>query len=114
MAEKGAKKSNVAYEMGDTLIKTLSVVADVNGRKMFGVYGIFADGDMFVLISKEGQIHFKVDDSNRAKYEAAGSLRFHRMPYYQLPDAILENDEDLFEWAKESIAIAHATKKKKK
>lgn len=114
MAEKGAKKSRVAYEMGEALVKTLSVVGDVNGRKMFGGYGIFIEDAMFAMVSSDGEIHFKVDDSNRAKYEAAGSSQFHKMPYYQLPTAVFQNDDELLAWAKESIAIAQATKKKKK
>ena len=114
MSEKKPKQTNVAYKIGETLLKILSVVGDLNGRKMFGGYGIFADGAMFVLISKEGDIHFKVDDSNRPKYEAAGSQQFMNMPYYRLPDAIYQQDDDLFAWAKESIAIAQASKKRKR
>ncbi len=110
----GDKKTNPAYEIGEALLKTLSVVGDVNGRKMFGGYGIFAEDAMFALVSSDGDIHFKVGDSNRAKYEAAGSKQFHHMPYFQLPEAIYQEDDDLFAWAKESIAIAHATKKRKK
>lgn len=114
MGKKDSQKTKAAYEIGEALLKVLSVVGDVNGRKMFGGYGIFTEGAMFVLISKEGDIHFKVDDSNRSKYEAAGSQQFMNMPYYQLPDAIYQEDDDLFAWAKESMAIAHANKKKKK
>ena len=114
MGEKGAKQTKIAYEIGETLIKTLSVVGDVNGRKMFGGFGIFTEDAMFALVSSKGEIHFKVDDSNRAKYEAAGSLQFHKMPYYQLPEAIFQNDDELFAWAKESMAIARASKNKKK
>ena len=114
MGEKDAKQTKAAYETGEALVKTLSVVGDLNGRKMFGGYGIFEDGNMFALVSSEGHIHFKVDETNRAKYDAAGSVQFHNMPYFQLPNAIFQNDGDLFAWAKESIAIARAAKKKKK
>ena len=114
MAQKGSKQTKVAYEKGEALMKTLSVVGDVSGRKMFGGFGIFTDDAMFALVSSQGEIHFKVDETNQAKYEAAGSMRFHRMPYFQLPDEILQNDAELFAWAKESMAIAKASKKKKK
>jgi DNA transformation protein and related proteins len=114
MGEKGVKQTKVAYEMGEALVKTLSVIGDVNGRKMFGGYGIFTEDAMFAMVSSKGDIHFKVDDSNRQNYEAAGSLQFHNMPYYQLPEAIFQNEDVLFAWAKESMAIAQASKKKKK
>jgi DNA transformation protein len=113
MGEKSAKQTNAAYEAGEALVTTLSIVGAVNGRKMFGGYGIFTDDAMFALVSSTGDIHFKVDDSNRQKYEAAGSLQFHKMPYYQLPEAIFQNDEALFAWAKESMSIARNNKKKK-
>ena len=109
-----AKQTKAAYETGAALAQTLSVLGDVNGRKMFGGYGIFIEEAMFALVSSDNVIHFKVDDSNRANYEAAGSTQFHNMPYYQLPAAICQNDDDLFAWAKESMAIAKASKKKKK
>ncbi|WP_420628581.1 TfoX/Sxy family protein [Candidatus Leptofilum sp.] len=110
----GTKQTKPAYETGETLVSTLSVLGDVNGRKMFGGYGIFIEGAMFALVSSDNVIHFKVGGSNRAKYEAAGASQFHKMPYYQLPDAVYQNDDDLFAWAKESMTIARATQKKKK
>ncbi|GJM40064.1 MAG: hypothetical protein DHS20C20_03460 [Ardenticatenaceae bacterium] len=108
------KPMKPAYETGETLIKTLSVIGDVNGRKMFGGYGIFIEDAMFAMVSSDNVIHFKIDDTNRAKYEAAGETQFHKMPYFTLPKPILENEDDLFSWAKESMAIAQASKKKKK
>ena len=113
MVKKGAKQTSAAYKTGEALVKTLSVIGEINGRKMFGGFGVFIEDAMFALVSNEGNIHFKVDESNRAKYEAAGASQFHNMPYYQLPDTIFQNDDDLFAWAKESMAIARASKKKK-
>jgi DNA transformation protein len=80
---------------------------------MFGGYGIFIKDAMFAMVSSDNVIHFKVDDTNRAKYEAAGATQFHSMPYYTLPNEFFENDDALFAWAKESIAIAKNSKKQK-
>lgn len=113
MGEKDAKQTKAAYETGATLVQSLSAIGDVNGRKMFGGYGLFIEDAMFALVSGDNVIHFKVDDSNRAKYEATGAAQFHNMPYYQLPNAISQNDDDLFAWAKESMTIARASKKRK-
>jgi DNA transformation protein len=79
---------------------------------MFGGYGIFHEGDMFALISGS-TLYFKVDDTNRAAYDAAGSNRFKPMPYYSVPADVLENRDELHAWARTSIAIGHATAKKK-
>ena len=114
MSKKEAKQTKAAYERGEALVSTLSVLGDVNGRKMFGGYGIFIEDAMFALVSSDNVIHFKVDDTNRAKYEAAGAAQFHNMPYYQLRATVFQNDDDLFAWAKESITIAQNSKKKKR
>ncbi|HEB13279.1 MAG TPA: hypothetical protein ENI11_06345 [Actinobacteria bacterium] len=36
------------------------------------------------------------------------------MPYFSVPADVLEDQKKLEEWARESIVIAHATRKKKK
>jgi DNA transformation protein len=79
---------------------------------MFGGYGIFHKGDMFALISGS-ELYFKVDDTNRAAYDAAGSHRFVPMPYYSVPAEVLENEAEMNDWARTSVAIGHATAKKK-
>ena len=71
-------------EFKDRVMDVLIPFGDVTGRKMFGGYGIFEAGAMFALISSD-ELYFKVDDSNRARYEAMGSAKFGNMPYYRLP-----------------------------
>lgn len=95
------------------VLELLEAVGGVTERAMFGGYGIFADGDMFALVSKEPGLYFKVDDSNREHYESAGSSQYRPMPYFSVPAEILEDQQAFLEWARESIAIAHATSKKK-
>ena len=108
------KQTKPAYETGEALVKLFSVLGDVNGRKMFGGYGIFIEGAMFALVTSDNVFHLKVDDSNRAKYAASAAAQFQNMPYYQPPTHILQNDDALLAWAKESMAVASASKKKQK
>ena len=91
----------------------LTHVEGVTSRPMFGGYGIFQDGDMFALIAGSA-LFFKVDDSNLAAYEQAGSTRYKPMPYYSVPADVMEDTDKFNEWAATSIAIGHATAKKKK
>lgn len=100
----------------DYAMELLEPVGDVTARAMFGGHGIFESGDMFVLISRDDRIYFKVDDTNRADYEAAGSEQFKPMPYYEVPEEVLADEESFVEWATRSIAIAHsaATGKKRR
>lgn len=80
---------------------------------MLGGYGIFVEGTMFVLISGSA-FFFKVDGSNLAAYEEAGSKKYGPMPYCQVPAAILEDAAKLLAWARASVAMAEAKPKKKK
>ena len=85
----------------------------ISNRAMFGGFGIFHEGDMFALITNSG-LHFKVNETNLAAYQEAGSKQFKPMPYYEVPVDVLEDRTMLLEWAEVSIAIGHATAKKKR
>ena len=92
-------------EASGGLLKSLS-------RKMFGGYGIFESAAMFALVDSQGQVFLKVDDSNRERFESAGAEKHGRMPYYQVSGDVLGDAEQLRDWARPSIQIAHAPKKK--
>ncbi len=95
------------------VMELLTPLGGVNSRSMFGGYGIFHDGDMFALIAGS-TLYFKVGDSSIASYEAADSNRFQSMPYYEVPADIIEDTDRFQEWAGISIAIGHATARKKR
>ncbi|MDP2663780.1 MAG: TfoX/Sxy family protein [Dehalococcoidia bacterium] len=100
-------------EFRDSLLGKLAPLENLSCRSMFGGYGIFTDASMFGLISGSA-LFFKVDDSNLAAYEEAGSKKYGPMPYYRVPDAILEDSAKLLEWARASVNIAEAKPKKKR
>ena len=80
---------------------------------MFGGYGIFEDGDMFGLMSGSA-LFFKVGDANRAAFEAIGTEQFNRMPYFRVPDRVMDDAGLLQEWTHAAIEVGHATAKKGK
>jgi DNA transformation protein and related proteins len=87
---------------------TVSVVA----RSMFGGVGLYREGVFFGLIADDC-LYFKVDDSNRADYEAAGSAPFrpygegsYTMRYYEVPADVLDDRALLGEWATKAVAVA--------
>ena len=106
MGQKGAKLTPEATALADTLVDKLATLEDVSSRKMFGGYGIFESGSMFALVTSDGIAHLKVNDTNRARFEEAGSERFGRMPYYEIPSSVLKNTRSLRNWARESLAAA--------
>jgi len=95
------------------IMDLLDPIGGVNSRAMFGGYGIFHEGDMFALIAYS-RLYFKVNDSNRPQYEQAKCEQFQNMPYYEVPASMLDDMNSLHDWARDSIAIAHASPSKKK
>jgi DNA transformation protein len=89
----------------------------VVARRMFGGVGLYADGFFFGII--DDTVYFKVDDSNRADYEARGARKFTvtmgkdspkavSMSYFAVPEDILEEPDDLKVWARKALAVAVA------
>lgn len=102
---------SVSDEFLEYVLDQLSNWGDVSVRKMFGGAGLYRDGKMFGLVADD-VIYLKVDDTNRAKYEKAGSAPFQprenkpmTMSYWMLPEELLERSEEWVEWAKESLTI---------
>jgi len=110
MGEKDAKLTNVSSEAAEGLQLRLLVLGDVTIKKMFGGYGVFESGTMFALVNSQGGIFFKTDDTNRERFEKAGSKKHSRMPYFQVPNNVLENEQDFLELALTSIEISKKDK----
>ncbi len=93
----------------------------VRVRAMFGGGGVYYKDTMFALISDE-TLYLKADDTNKAAFEAEGCSVFVygdkakpiSMSYYELPDRLLDDPDELMEWARKSVDVALRTKKPKK
>lgn len=95
-------------------------VERITSCPMFGGWGIYKDGIFFALIA-DGQLYFKVDESNQKDYEKLGSKPFiyqgHRgkkvtMTYWELPADILEDKQILTGWVEKSVDAAKRSKRK--
>ena len=102
----------VTDEFLQYVMDQLSEWGGVTIRKMFGGAGLYRDGRMFGLVADD-VAYLKVNDSNRGEYEKAGSSPFKPyssrnmiMPYYEIPADIMEQPDELIEWAKRSLAIS--------
>ena len=105
MGEKGNKLSQDSALTAELLLEKLSHIGGITSKKMFGGYGIFHEGKMFGIVDAKGQGYLKADDSNRTDFEASGSDKHSRMPYYSIPGEIFDDSENLVTWAKKSIDI---------
>ncbi|WLT29982.1 TfoX/Sxy family protein [Geothrix sp. PMB-07] len=102
------------------LLEQLGQIRPVTTRPMFGGLTFFADGRAFALVAEE-TLYFKVDDSNRSDFVAAGMGPFlpfgdpeRPMQYYQLPEEVLEDPDQLAEWMAKAIAVAARANTKSK
>ena len=95
----------ISPEFRDHVLDLLEPLGTVSARAMFGGAGIFLDGRMFALVSKD-VLYFKVDDENRGDYEAAGMEQFGRMPYFQVPIDVMEDPDAIGDWARGAYGAA--------
>jgi DNA transformation protein len=102
-------KSQINYVIGQ-----LERLGPVTFKKMFGGAGLYADGHFFGLITSQDEFYLKVDDANRADFEARGSTYFNPygvpdrkpMPYMTVPEDVVEDPDELAAWARKSVAAA--------
>ena len=95
------------------VVESLRDLGPVRARRMFGGHGIFMNGLMLGLIADD-QLYLKVDDGNRAAYEAEGLQPFTyngkgkpvEMSYREAPSEGFDDPEILCAWAREAYAAA--------
>ena len=108
MGTKGDKLTDKATAACENFVSRVDTLGNVSDKKMFGGYGIFESGKMFALVNSSGEVFLKVGEINRHRFEEAGSKSHGRMPYFQIPQAVMEDTELLFEWTRESILLSKA------
>ena len=93
-------------------------------RRMFGGEGLFRDGLMFAIVHEE-KLYFKTSEESRQAFiaEGVGPLFFKfknaegvLTSYYELPDRLYDDPEELAQWARAAFAVAlesPAAKKKR-
>jgi DNA transformation protein and related proteins len=93
---------------------------DVRARSMFGGVGIYA-GDFFFALMDDDTLYFKVNDTNRPDFEAAGMGPFRPygedgevMQYYQVPEDLLEDADALKPWAEKALEVARQARRKRR
>jgi len=102
---------SVSDEFIEYMLDQFSQWCRVTPRRMFGGVGLYCDGKMFGLIADD-VAYLKVDNSNRKHFVEAGSSPFTPYPdkpttmsYYEIPPDILDDTEELAQWAEQSLAI---------
>ena len=111
----------VTPEFRDFALDQLARIPQLRWKSMFGGVGVYS-GDAYFAIIAADELFFKVDLSNRAAYEAAGSEPFRpvvarpvSMSYWRVPIEVLEDPGELAAWALAAIrAAGNAAQKPKR
>ena len=91
-------------------------------RRMFGAEGLFRDGLMFGIVYRE-RIYFKTNEDSRQAFIAEGASPLYYefknaegvlTSYYELPDRLYDDPDELTEWARTAFAVARKSAAKKK
>ena len=106
---------------GEFLQDQLRSLGHVTVRRMFGGAGVYCDGLMFGLVSDD-TLYFRVDDGNRSAFEAEGQQPFTydgkgktiQLPYWQVPERLFDEPEEMVDWARAALAAARRVAAKKK
>ena len=111
----------VTPEFRDFVLDQLARIPQLRWKAMFGGVGLYSADAFFGIVAAD-ELFFKVDDSNRAAYVAAGSEPFRpvaarpvSMSYWRVPIEILEDPGELAAWALAAIrAAGNAAQKPKR
>lgn len=89
-------------------------VGPITTRKMFGGLGIYSEGTIFAVLMSDGQIRLKgvgpmvdtfdAEGWKRWTYTREGSDKVTAMPYWSLPDAMLDDPDEAGTWARRALA----------
>lgn len=106
----------VSNDFLEYILDQFSAWGDVSTRRMFGGAGLYRHGKIFGLVFDDAA-YLKIDETSRGKYAKAESLPFKPFPnrptmmsYFEIPPDVLENPDELIEWAAEALSIQQKRK----
>lgn len=96
----------------DFVLEQLAGLPALVCKRMFGGYGLYA-ADVFFGIIHRGVLYFRTDENSRAAYVEQGMRPFMPGPrqslkaYYEVPAGVLEDAEQLQDWARRAVAAMY-------
>ncbi len=104
-------------EIAEYVLEQLVDSGEITTRKMFGGIGIYVDDVFCSCISSKSIFYLRVGPSNIEDFKELGMAKFPGgkgagMPYYEVPEEVLEDSGVLSEWVAKAKIAAIAAKKK--
>ncbi|MGB9114464.1 TfoX/Sxy family protein [Bradyrhizobium sp.] len=106
----------------DFLIDLFADFGPVTIRRMFSGFGISADGINFALALRGG-LYLRADEASIPRFEVEGVKPFQYQTstktvtvasYWQLPERLYDDPEELTEWARVALAAAQRAAPRKR
>ncbi len=99
------------------ILEQMRMAGEITHRNMFGGVGIYLDGVFCALLSSSNRFYLRVGPNNINDFTAEGMLKFpggkgKGMPYYEVPEHVVENPEVLATWVQKARREAIAAKTK--
>ena len=100
----------------DFVLDQLMGMDNVEARRMFGGYGLYQDETFFGIVHK-GKAFFKIDESTVGEYRKRKMKPFRPnakqtlKSYYQVPADVIEDADELRQWAMKAIECQRQTSK---
>ena len=93
----------------DYVLDQLGELGPVSSRAMFGGNGIYLGGQFFAVAYRD-RLYFRTDDTTRPEYERSGSEPFQPnerqtlKTYWEVPAEVLDDRDQLVEWARDAVS----------
>jgi DNA transformation protein len=104
----------------DLVLEALSPLGPIRIKRMFGGAGVWHGDTMFAIIADD-TLYLKANDGSRSAFEAEGMARFAytgksrtiEMSYWRAPERLLDEHEEMREWAAKAIEAARTGQSRK-
>ena len=111
----------VSPEFSEFIAELFAEFGGIRVRRMFGGAGIFHDDVMIGLVA-DGTIYLRTDNKTASDFAAEGSTPFTyqgkskpiEMPYWTLPLRLMDDPNELADWAQRAYQVALKAKSRKK
>ncbi len=83
--------------------EVFDALPDLSHRKMFGGICLYSEDTVFALASSEGRLYLKATGDLAEQLKDNGAEQFHKMPYWSLPEDLLDDSEQACELARNTL-----------
>lgn len=108
----------------DDLAEFFSSYGPVSVKRMFSGFGVYAEDVCFAVFLR-GELFLKADPASVARFEAEGSTPFSYSQtksgkvirvdsWWRLPARLYDEPDELAEWTRAAVVVAHAVSARKK